>query len=178
MTLRAQPPDRVVTLDHAPDVVTLDHAPDVAAVDDPRLLRLASDHGLTVAFLHHVGDFVPEGAPLLAIWSRTGEPLPEDLPAGRLAGTVEIGSERTMTQDAAFGFRQIVDIAAKALSPGVNDPTTAVQALHQIHDPLRRLPTRRVPSPFRLDERGEILLSLPRPGWPDYVARAIDEIRQ
>lgn len=170
MALPTRPPDRVVTLDRAPGVVT--------SVDDEHLLHLAADHGLTVAFLHNVGDFVPQGAPLLHLWSRTGEPLPEDVPVERLAGTVEIGPERTMTQDAAFGFRQIVDIAEKALSPGINDPTTALQALDQIHDLLRRLATRRMPSPFRIDEHGEILLHLPRPGWPDYVALAIDEIRQ
>ena len=51
-----------------------------------------------------------------------------------------------MQQDAAFGLRQLVDLAAKALSPGINDPTTAVQAIDQIHDLLRRLVTRPLPS--------------------------------
>lgn len=163
-------PDRVVVLGGAPGVVT--------SIDDQHLLRLAVEYRLTVAFLHYVGDFVPEGSPLLAIWSRTAAALTDELPVGRLAGTVEIGPERTMTQDAAFGFRQIVDIAEKALSPAVNDPTTALQALDQIHDLLRRLAIRRIPSSFRVDEEGAVVLHLPRPGWPDYVTLALDEIRQ
>lgn len=82
-----------------------------------------------------------------------------------------------MTQDAAFGFRQIVDIAERALSPGVNDPTTAVQALDELHDLLRRLARREIPSPLRLADDGSILLRVPRLGWADYVALALDEIR-
>ena len=170
VALPVRAPDRMIVTRRAPGVVT--------SVDDEGLFHVAVEHRLTVALLHHVGDFVPEGAPLMAVWSRSPTPVPDDLPEGGLAGTVEIGPDRTMTQDAAFGFRQIVDIAAKALSPGINDPTTAVQALDQVHDLLRRLATRRFPSPFRLDESGEIVLHLPRPGWPDYVALAIDEIRQ
>lgn len=169
MALPDRAPDRLVVLSHAPGVVT--------SIDEEHLLRLATEHGLTVAFLHHVGDFVPEGSPLLAIWSRSAGAL-DDLPEDRLAGTVEIGPERTMTQDAAFGFRQIVDIAEKALSPGINDPTTALQALDQVHDLLRRLAVQRIPSAFRIDDHGDIVLHLPRPGWADYVALAIDEIRQ
>ncbi len=162
-------PDQLVIQEHTPGVIT--------SVDEGQLVEIAREHALTVALLHQVGDFVPQGAPLLALWSRADGP-PDTALGGHLAGTVQIGQDRTMTQDAAFGFRQIVDIAERALSPGVNDPTTAVQALDQIHDLLRRLAVRRFPSPFRLDEKGEVLLHLPRPEWPDYVALAIDEIRQ
>ena len=82
-----------------------------------------------------------------------------------------------MTQDAAFGFRQIVDIAERALSPGVNDPTTAVQALDELHDLLRRGSAWTFLASVRLADDGSILLRLPRPGWDDYVALALDEIR-
>jgi len=57
---------------------------------------------------------------------------------------VVVGTERTPSQDPAFGFRQLVDVAERALSPGVNDPTTAVQALDQLHDLLRTLSTRAI----------------------------------
>ncbi len=168
--LPARAPDRVVTLEHGPGVIT--------SVDDAQLMVLAREHQLTVELLNMVGDFVPHGAPLLALWSRADGGLPADLPIARLAGTIQLGLERTMTQDAAFGFRQIVDIAERALSPGINDPTTALQGLDQLHDLLRRLAGRSIPSPFRLDEGGTVLLCLRRPDWPDYVALAIDEIRQ
>ncbi len=167
--LPARAPDQLAIQEHTPGVLI--------SVDEEQLMEIAGEHTLTVALLHQIGDFVPQGAPLLALWSRADGP-PDETLVGHLAGAVQIGRERTMTQDAAFGFRQIVDIAERALSPGVNDPTTALQALDQIHDLLRRLAVRGFPSPVRLDEKGDLLLYLPRPGWPDYVALAIDEIRQ
>ncbi len=167
--LPTRAPDQLVIQEQTPGVIT--------AVDEERLVEIAREHALTVALPYQVGDFVPQGAPLLALWFRADGP-PDTTLVSRLVGTVQIGQERTMTQDAAFGFRQIVDIAERALSPGVNDPTTAVQALDQIHDLLRRLAVRRFPSSFSLDDRGDVLLHLPRPRWPDYVALALDEIRQ
>lgn len=82
-----------------------------------------------------------------------------------------------MADDAAFGFRQIVDIAVRALSPGVNDPTTAVQALDELHARLRQLAGTELPSPNRCVD-GRLRLVLPRPGWTSLVALAVDEVRQ
>ena len=78
---------------------------------------------MVLRLLHRVGDFVPSGAPAVEVW------LVDDR---TVLGIVGVGVERTMTQDPMFGFRQLVDIAEKALSPAVNDPTTAVQALHRL----------------------------------------------
>jgi len=168
-------PDRVITLDRAPGVVT--------AVDDEQLAEIAREHRLAIELVRMVGDFVPTGAPLLRVWAMAdGSTVPRQprdadaLPAGALAGAVHTGLERTMTQDAAFGFRQIVDIGERALSPGVNDPTTAVQAIDELHDLLRRLATREIPSPVRVGD-DDMLLILPRPDWDDYVSLALDEIR-
>ncbi len=162
-------PDLVVGLERTHGIVT--------SVDEGRLVRLARDGRAIVQLIPMVGDFVPEGSPLLRVWLQD-RTLHCDSLAARLAGTIQIGQERTMTQDAAFGFRQLVDIAERALSPGTNDPTTAVQALDELHDLLRRLAARRFPSPVRLDEDGSVLLVLPRPGWAEYMALALDEIRQ
>ncbi|HVM36661.1 MAG TPA: DUF2254 family protein, partial [Actinomycetota bacterium] len=80
---------------------------------------------------------------------------------------------RTMEQDAAFGIRQLVDIAEKAISPAVNDPTSCVQAIDRIHDCLRRLAARQLPS-LRQVAPGVIA---PGMTWEDYVTLAVDEIR-
>jgi uncharacterized membrane protein len=162
-------PDAVVTLDRPPGAIT--------SVDEDELLGMARDLRVTIELPHMVGDFVPTGAPLLRIWRERGSDA-TDLPMQALAGTVRMGRERTMTQDTAFGFRQIVDIAERALSPAVNDPTTAVQALDELHDLLRRLAGREIPSPVRIADDGTALLFLPRPEWTDYVSLALDEIRQ
>jgi uncharacterized membrane protein len=161
--------DMVVTLERTHGVVT--------SVDDGRLIELARETRAIVQVFPMVGDFVPNGAPLLQVWL-PDTPDGHDSLATQLEATVQIGRERTMTQDAAFGFRQLVDIAERALSPAVNDPTTAVQAIDEIHDLLRRLATRAIPSPVRVDEEGSPLLFLPRPSWGDYVSLALDEIRQ
>lgn len=156
-----------------PDVVIRSTSAGVCvAVAEDRLLEVASGAGIVVQIVPVVGEFVPEGAPLLHVWA--GERLDDE---DELRHCVAMGKERTMHQDPAFGFRQLVDIAERALSPGVNDPTTAVQALDQLHDLLRRLARRRIPSPVRLDGRGEVRVIAPRLDWDDYVALAFDEIR-
>ncbi len=168
--LHTRQPDVVVDLERGPGVVT--------GIDGEALVRFANDHSVTVELPHMVGDFVPTGAPLVRIWRKPSTPPGEELATGALSRAIQIGGERTMTQDVAFGFRQIVDIAERALSLGTNDPTTAVQALDELHDLLRRLARREFPSPVRLADDGSPLLWLPRPDWPDYVALALDEIRQ
>lgn len=150
----------------------------VAGVDEHRLLEAAgsredsqSDERF-VEMLPLIGDYVAEGSPIFRVW---GDWSADELKGLRRA--VQTGRERTLEADAAFGIRQLVDIALRALSPGVNDPTTAVQAVDRIHDILHRLAQRRIPSPLRRDASGRARLYLRRPGWEDYVLLAVEEIR-
>jgi uncharacterized membrane protein len=145
----------------------------ISAVDGDRLLALAEKHDLRIELLRQVGDFVPKGAPVARVWGRGSEDLDS-----QISGRLFVAEERTAEQDPSFGFRQLVDIAERALSPGTNDPTTAVQALDQIHDLLRCLARRRFPPCRRTDRAGAVRLVQPRPGWADYVHLALDEIRQ
>ena len=89
---------------------------------------------------------------------------------------IGLEDDRTMEQDPAFGFRQLVDIGERALSPAVNDPTTAVEVLNQLHDLLRRLVARPFPTGQRLDASGELRLVYPVVTWEGYVHLAVDEI--
>jgi uncharacterized membrane protein len=143
----------------------------VLGVDEGALLDLADSEGRVLELLPRVGDFVPDGAPLVRAWGSWTREAADGVRDG-----IAIGSERTLEQDAAFGFRQLVDIAARALSPGTNDPTTAVLALDRIHDLLRRLANRAIPSPVRRRD-GRVLLVLPRPSWDDFVRLGLEEIR-
>jgi uncharacterized membrane protein len=145
----------------------------IAAVDEDRLLAAVAQQDACAELLHEPGTFVPEGAPLWRVWNaHDAQRLADELRACTI-----IADERTPEQDPAFGLRLIVDVAERALSPGTNDPTTAVQALDQLHDLLRALVRRRFPSPARGDDRGELRLILPRPAWDAYVRLAFDEIR-
>ena len=142
----------------------------LVSVDHARLLQLAGTGVRRVEVVPTIGEFLPRGAPMARLSGAR-----EAADAVRAALVIE--DERSMEQDAAFGFRQLVDIAVRALSPGTNDPTTAVQALDRLHDLLRRLVEREIPSPVRRDDSGQVVLVLPRPGWDDYVELALDEIR-
>lgn len=145
----------------------------MCAVDEDALMKLACETSSVVAVVPMPGEFVPRGAPLLRIWGRTSS-----LDRDALRAALSLGDERTPYQDPAFGFRQLVDIAERALSPGVNDPSTAVQALDEIHDLLRTLALRHLPSQQRMSPDGTLRLVLPRPSWEAFVGLALDEIRQ
>lgn len=144
----------------------------VQEIDEEAVMAAACRHDLTVRLTPRIGDFVARGTTLLHVRGRH-----EPDTAERLVAAVAIGPERTTRQDAAFGFRQLVDVAVRALSPGINDPTTAVQALDRIYELLVLLAPRRLPSPERLDDRGVVRAVLPRPSWDGYVHLAFEEIR-
>jgi uncharacterized membrane protein len=119
-----------------------------------------------------VGDYVPFGAPLIRIHGV----IDAEHGLGAI-GRIGIEHERTMEQDVQFGFRQLVDIAEKALSPAINDPTTAVQSIDRIHDLLRRLILRPFPSGLIDDDEGELRLVIPTPSWEEVVVLGTAEIR-
>ncbi len=101
-------------------------------------------------------------------------PLPEDA----LLSAVRLGRERTFEQDPKYPIRLLVDIAIKALSPAINDPTTAVQTIDQLEDLLRRLGAAELDAGYAADENGALRLVFPTPTWEDYLTLAFDEIRQ
>jgi uncharacterized membrane protein len=155
----------------APDVVLGSPGTGYLVHIDEEALEGATSHAdRRLELLPAVGDFVPEGSPLARLWGGWDEAAMDDI-----RGAVGLGVERTLEQDAAFGFRQLVDIALRALSPGINDPSTAVQALDRIHDLLRRLALRRFPSEARLVD-GRVRVRLTRPDWDDHVRLALEEI--
>ena len=144
----------------------------VLAVDVSTLMALARLHNGTIEFLPQVGDFVARDDPLfllhggaMAIDDRT------------LRSTVAFGPERTLEQDPMFAFRIIVDIALKALSPAINDPTTAVLAIDQVHRLLRQIGWRKLRGEIILDESGQPRVVFRTPNWEHYVQVACNEIR-
>jgi len=82
-----------------------------------------------------------------------------------------------MDQDPTFAFRILLDIALKALSPAINDPTTAVLAIDQLHRLLRSLGKRRLSSEEILDADGQLRVIMRTPNWPDYVHLTFTELR-
>lgn len=144
----------------------------VVAVAGEPLLRLAVECGRVVRLRVGTGDFVMEGA-LLAELEGLAE-VPEDL-AARLRRLVTVGRQRTPEQDAGFGIQQLVDIAVKALSPGINDPTTACLCTDHLGALLVRLSGRKMPSAMRM-EGGRLRVIVPVPDYRHFVNLAFGRI--
>jgi uncharacterized membrane protein len=132
---------------------------------------LAKASGGIIETVVAVGDTVVELTPLLQVFG-TREPIPEE----KLRNGIELGSQRTFEQDPKYAIRLLVDIAIKALSPAINDPTTAVQALDQIEDLLLRLGQRDLEIGRYRDGDGKLRLVVPFPTWDDLLRLAFDEI--
>jgi uncharacterized membrane protein len=143
----------------------------VAAVDLHHLAALAERHDCVLRLLPEVGQYVSRTMPVCEV---RGEGVP---PVGEVLVHLDVESERTMYQDVAFGFRQLVDIAEKALSPAVNDPTTAVQVIDRLQDFLLQLSARPIPTGVVCDGRGRPRVVHEVVGWDGFVDLAFDEIR-
>lgn len=157
------PPDHVITFDRRSGVVTTVRFTDLAEV--------ARKHGCIFRLIPEVGEYLPRGSALLEVW---GEHPPATRTVLAMTG-IEI--ERTVELDVAFGFRQLVDIAEKALSPAVNDPTTAVQVVDRITDLMRRLSVRSFPRGIVCDREGVPRLFYEPIRWSALVHLAFDELR-
>jgi len=145
----------------------------VLAFDAAGLVALARAADAVIELVPQVGDFVAKGDALFAVHGGRG-PIDEE----RLLQHIALGPERTTEQDPAFPFRIIVDIATKALSPAINDPTTAVLALDQLHHLLRNLGVRELDPGRVRDGIGRLRLVYRTPDWEDFVDLAVTEIRQ
>ena len=144
----------------------------VLALDSRGLASLAQQYDCIIEMIPQVGDFVAAGEPLFRIF-QGGSNLPEC----SLFQSVAVGLERTLEQDATFAFRIIVDIASKGLSPAINDPTTAVLAIDQIHRLLRNVGSRDLNEGRIRDASGRLRFVYRTPEWEDFVCLAVTEIR-
>jgi uncharacterized membrane protein len=155
-------------------VVRLTRGGAIQAIDFRGLGRWAHEQQSLVVLRHPVGDFVSAGAALMDVYGPMPGPDTED----RLRSMVALGVERTIEQDPAFAVRIMVDIAIRALSPAVNDPTTAVQVLDHLEDLLRLL------GQTDLSDQGiplvemESGLVVPIRRWDDYLTLSVTEIRE
>lgn len=144
----------------------------VVSVDSGVLVARARAAGVVLAVVPRVGDFLPLHADMVRVH---GGPL-SGHDEKSIVGAIALDTERTGEQDLAFGMRQLVDIAEKALSPGVNDPTTATQVIDVLHDLLRRLASRRLPDGRVADRDGEVRLLVPQYAFADLLDVAVAEI--
>ncbi len=158
----------------APDRLVRHHGTSgiVLAVNLNRLLTEAERHDGIIEFVPQVGDFVSVDEPLFNLYGGV-----RSIEEHALRASVAFGSERTIDQDPTFAFRIVVDIAIRALSPAINDPTTAVLAIDQLHRMLRAVGKRNLRTDEIADRAGKLRLIFRTPNWEDFVHLAFSEIR-
>jgi len=148
----------------------------IQAIDANGLVGWARGHDCLLVLRHRVGDFVTENTALIDVYG--GRAL-ASRDHERLRGMVALGIERTVEQDPAFAIRVIVDVAAKALSSAINDPTTAVQVLDQLSEVLRIIGTTDLERGRLGAHRGQQHgLVIPIRSWDEYLALGVTEIRE
>jgi uncharacterized membrane protein len=145
----------------------------VTRFEIPSLVSQAQQAKGVIVMTCAVGDTLVDDTKLLQVHGATGPLIKETL-----LRSVHLGGERTFEQDPKYPIRLLVDIAVKALSAAINDPTTAVQTIDQIEDLLRRLGRCDLDAGYATDAHGDVRLIFPMPTWEDYLTLAFDEIRQ
>jgi len=150
--------EAVQSLRDRPVIQTVRNAPVgsvLVALDRARLVKLAASHDAVIELVHAVGDHVPGGGVLLKVYGSRA------VPDKQLRGGLAMGDERTLGDNPAFAIRMMVDVAIKTLSPAVNDPTTAVQAIDRIEDLLRYAAAKQLSVGVVTDGQG----------WPGWCTR-------
>jgi uncharacterized membrane protein len=142
------------------------------AFDAEGLAEAARKYDCVIQLVPQAGDFVVKGDPLFYIYPKGGV-----VPERELQQSVAFGADHTLEQNPAFGFRIIVDIAIRALSPAVNDPTTAVRGVDQIHNLLRMIGERDLGDGLVRDKEGRPRLVFPTRNWEDFIWLGVSEIR-
>jgi uncharacterized membrane protein len=143
-------------------------------VDTGRLLYLAKSWRIRIQVERGVGQFVPAGVPLLLV---SHEDRINPMRAAELLGAFDIGATRTLQQDVAFGVIQIVDIALRAISPAVNDPSTAISCIDQLSRILIRWLGRAPPEPVLFDPPHVARVTVPWIGLAGMLDTAFEQIR-
>jgi uncharacterized membrane protein len=148
----------------------------IQALDVRGLTGWAREQQCLVVICHQVGSFVPVGAKLIETY---GGARLDTRQAGRLRNMIVLGHERTIEQDPRFAVRIIVDIAGRALSSAINDPTTAVQALDQLSEVLRLIGTTDLSrSQWHPGDAVRVGVMIPAPSWEEYLTLGVTEIRE
>ncbi len=136
------------------------------------LVALARMQDALIEIEYAVGDVVADGSAVLHVRGAK-----KQISEAALRSAIVLGLERTIEQDPQYALRLLVDVGIKALSPAVNDPTTAVMALNQIEDLVGRIGRRQLDVGSASDKSGTVRLVYPTPTWEDIVSLALDEIR-
>jgi uncharacterized membrane protein len=182
LLVRRHPGDVPVDVSDADEIIAREPG-NVMRLDRTGLVALARRTDCVLEMVPVLGDFVVAGTPLFRVHpgprttaTGNGHAVPRLRPE-EITEFVLIGPERVHTEDLAYGFRKLVDIAVRSIAQPFDDPTTAVQAVHRLHDLLRQLAPQTFPTGEHRDEDGVVRLLERTVSWEGYVRLAFDEIR-
>ncbi len=146
----------------------------VQRIEIDQLVSDAAKHDLVLRLERRPGQYVQADECVIRAWpaARIGDGVRDTL-----RGSFTIHSQRSLTQDAEFAIDQLVEIGARAISPGINDPFTAVQCVDRLAEALSRLAGRRMPSPYRKDDEGRLRVVAPTTRFCDFVDAAFNQLR-
>ena len=144
-------------------------------VDNPALLRVASEDDLLLRLFYRPGNFVAKGSEIVAVYP--AEALSDDM-AQAIHHAITLGAGRLRIQDVEYAIDQLVEIAVRALSPGINDPFTAITCLNQFSTALSRLAEHTIPSGYYYDTGGNLRVISDTVTFKGIVDAAFNQIRQ
>ena len=145
------------------------------SIDLHALMELAKDEDALIRLERRPGQYVVMGCPLVRVWP--GDRVTETLEQ-RINSAFVLGHQRTAAQDIEFPIHQLVEIAVRALSPGINDPFTAITCVDRLGSALHRLAQREMPSPLHIDEQERLRVVVPATTFPEIVSTSFAPIRQ
>ena len=145
------------------------------AVDSDSLMRIAREKDLLIRINFRPGEFIVEGSDLVLTWPR--QIIDQSL-IDSINTAIILSSERTESQDILFSVHQLVEIAVRALSPGINDPFTAMTCVDHLGAALCRLAQRKIPSPYRYDDEGKLRVIAKGAAFAEVADTAFTPIRQ
>jgi uncharacterized membrane protein len=145
------------------------------AIDNEELMKFACKHDLLLRLNYRPGKFIVKGSELMMVYPR--ERITRKL-VKKLDDAFILGKERTEQQDVEFSIEQLVEIALRAISPGINDPFTAIRCIDRLSAGLSHLAQRDFPSPYRYDDRKNLRVIAERVTFASLVDTAFNQIRQ
>lgn len=173
----AEPPDAgfLDTFDREARPIGSDGDGYLQFVDGDALMELATQEDVVIRLERRPGHYVVATRPLALVWP--GNKVTDELRDG-VNSAFALGNQRTSGQDIEFAVNQLVEIAIRALSPGLNDPITAMTCVDRLGSALCRLAQRDMPSPYRYDSQDQLRVMTPVFTFPDVTDAAFNQIRQ
>ena len=165
------PPD----FDEDSNSIMTSHSGYLRTIDTNELLRFAEDNDLILEIQNHPGDFIVKDSPIVQVWP--GSKVDKEL-KGKINNAFIIGIKRTNEQDVEFAIDQLVEIAVRSLSPGINDPFTAIMCIDNLSAALSKAVGRVIPSAFRYDKNNKLRVIAKPKTFDDLLNSAFNQIRQ